>query len=423
MPATAPAAPLKPAMGVQPVIPPDQPVYSLDGRLQAQAAALSESHSHPLQAIPVVNAVTAAPPTANTDATLVVDGRAANLASAHAQDVFKHSGAQPAERAQPDTQRDSQRGNGAGGPRQTEADLHQRPALLASTPREDHKATGAASNRVAEDSRHSSVTASGSRLAVEQQQPPRRRRQFHDEPAPSGLAPGRKRSQSPDLELGRGTKRSRHAWHPTPAAHARHAEHRIPSQGAPRYDAHRGHTTLSAKQDTDREMAWSHRSSHSQSPTPRSVGRESGPFTARDGSMAAANGRHVAAGSRSMSISPAHANSRNSVPRQPHGAAAGGPHARNRDPEMLHRSRDNAQHPRVAQPPGFNRQQDHRKASWSHKEYREGSLPQRESNHHRNRDREFDGHSNGTDRAARGRSQSSFANMCHTSFQSPTTPQ
>lgn len=324
----------KPAMSIQQAIQPDEPLESSDGTEQVLAAPYGESHTQPPQASPAVEVTSATLP---SDAQ-VVHGRAAALTSEHMHDV---ASAVTEQRPQPDTQRDRQESHSVRAPKHAAvADLNQRSGRLASASREHQKAsaTTTSERRHAQDTQHGPVPPSGSRPASQHQQP-RKRRHFHDEPVPSGLDSGRRRSQTPDVEFGRDAKRSCHAWPPAPAharhaEHARHADHPRPSPEAP----------------------------------------------------------------RSMSISPSHPFPRNPGPGQMHGTAAG-PYAaapgRSWDPERLHNSRADADYTRGTHPPGFDRQQDHRKVSWSRGEHREVS---RQHSHHRNHDSRFDRRSSSIDR-------------------------
>ena len=398
MAATAPVAPAaegKPAMGLQQAAQSDQPPGISADKPQVQAAPGGETQSEPFQAIPAIDAASATVLAASTDA-VMADGKTTHLPSARLPDTAKHADAVTEARQQPPpvTQRGGHRMNDAPPPKQSIANLHQGSTPLASASLEDRKMAAASTN--VQGSRHRAVTPSGSRQTLEHEQHPRRRREFHDEPKPPG--PGRKRSQTPEVEFGRDAKRSRHAWHLTPA-HAGHAEHRMPSQGAPRCDAHRGASSFSTKQSS---AVPGHRYRDSQSPTPRSAGRESVAVAAHDGM--APSGRRADT-TRSMSMSPSHANSRNLLPGNLQGGAPGphtAPHGRTWDPEVHHHSRGNAPQPYFTHPPRFDRQQDHGKASWSNKEYSKASLLPRENSQHRDHHSKFDRRSRSTDRATHG---------------------
>ena len=397
--ATAPLAPNaegNPATGLQQAAQPHQPLQSPAGKLQVQAAPGGETQSEPFQAIPAVDAASATLLAASTDA-VMADGKAPRSPSARLPDTVKHADAdaEARQQSQPGTQKGGHRMNDAPPAMQSLVNLHQGSGMLASASQEDQKMAVASTN--VQGSRHRAVTPSGSRQAPEHHQHPRRRREFHDEPKAPG--PGRKRSQTPEVEFGRDAKRSRHAWHPTPA-HASHAEHRMPSQGAPRYDVHRGASSFSTKQSSASLIAPGHRYRDSQSPTPRSTGRESVAVAAHDGM--AAPGRRADT-TRSMSMSPSHANGRNPLPGHLHGGAPGphtASHGRTRDPEVHHHSCGNAPQTYFTHASHFDRQQDHTKASWSKKEYSKAPLLPRENSHHR----DFDRRSRSTDRATHGRS-------------------
>lgn len=388
--ATAPGAPDaegEPAMGLQQATQSDQPLHSSADKQQVQAALGGEIQSQPLQAVPAVNAAASAVLAASTDAE-VADGKVTHPALAHLPDIVKHAGAET--RSQPDSQKGERRMSDAPPSMQSISDCHQGPGQLASASQQDQKLAVASTD--VQGPRHRAGTPSGNRQALQHQQHPRRRREFHDEPQPSG--PGRKRTPTPEVEFGRDAKRSRHAWHPTPA----HAEHHMPSQGAPRYDAHRGPSSFSSKQGNASLVAPSHRYRDSQSPTPRSAGCESVPVAAHGMAPAGRRGDTT----RCMSISPSHANSRNPLPGHLHGRTA--PHGRTCDPEVHYNSRGNAPQTSFAHPPRFDRQQDHQKASWSSKEYSKASLLPREDSHHKDRHNDCDRRSRSTDRATPGRS-------------------
>ena len=351
---------------------------------------MGETQSRLQQADPAVGAASATLPTANTNAD-IADGRAAHLATAHLTDIVKHADA--------DTQKGGHRRSDVQAPKHCIVDLPEESGQRAPAPREDQKVTAASTSLQGSSQR--AVAPSGSRHALQQQQQqPRRRREFHDEPVPSGPGFARKRSQTPEVEFSRDAKRSRHAWQPTPA-HAGHAEHRMPSQGAPRYDAHRGPSAFAAKQGEVHPGVSNHRYRDSQSPTPRSVGR--GPVAA--GGAMAPPSRHADT-TRSMSRSPSHANSRNPLLGHLHGGAPG-PHAathgRTWGADKLHNSHPRGHAPQAsfAHPPRFDRQQDHRPASWSNRDYSRGSH---ENGHYKDHARDFDRRSRSSDRGMNGRS-------------------
>ena len=389
--AAAPIAEGQPAVGLQQAGEPDQPLHRSADTQQVQAAPVSVTQSRPQQADFAVIAASATLPTANTNAD-IADGRAAHLASAHPPDIVKHADANT-QQSQSDTQKGGHRKSDVQAPKHCIVDLPEE-----SAPPENHKVTAASTS--VQGSSHRAVAPSGSRHALQQQQQPRRRREFHDEPMPSGPGFARKRSQTPEVEFGRDAKRSRHAWQPTPA-HAGHAEHRMPSQGAPRNDAHRGPNAFAAKQGDVHPGVSNHRCRDSQSPTPRSVGR--GPVAA--GGAMAPPGKH-ADSTRSMSRSPSQANSRNRSLEHLHGGATGpptAPHGRTWGADKLHNSHPRGYAPQAsfAQPPRFDRQQDHRPASWSNRDYSRGSH---ENGNYKDHDREFDRRSRSSDRGMNGRS-------------------
>lgn len=399
--ATAPVAPTaegKPAMGLQQAAQADQPLHISSDKQQAQAAPGSETQAEPFQAIPPVNAASATLLAANTDA-VVADGKATQPPSAPVSDTDKlaDAGAQAWQQSQPDTQKSGYRMDNAPSQKQFIADIHQGSEPLASASQKDQRL--AVSNTNVQGSRHRAVTPSGSRQAEQHQQHPRRRREFHDEPKAPG--PGRKRSQTPEVDFGGDVKRSRNAWHPTPALarHAGHAGNGMLSQGVPK-----GPSSFSTRQGSASLVAPTHRYRDSQSPTPRSAGRESEAGVAHDGM--APFGRHAHT-TRSMSMSPSRANSgRNPLPRHHRGGTPGphaAPHASSWDSEVHNHSRGNAPETSVTHLPRFDHQQ-HGKASWSNKEYNRASLLPFENNHHRHHYSERDRRSRSTDRAAHGRS-------------------
>lgn len=356
--ASAPSAPVangKPVTAVQQATQPDEPLHSSADIQQVHATPLAESHPQSLQPIPVVEAASMPLPIAETGPE-VEDGRAASLASVHLQDAASALMGQP---PQPDTQMDKQLNHSVKAQRLAAVDLHPRSGLLASAPREHQQATATstADRRHAQELQYGPAAPSGSRPASQQhqqqQQQPRKRRQFHDEPLHlSGPDSGRRRSQTPDVEFGRDGKRSRHTLQPAPA-HARYAEHATHAEHA----------------------------RHAEHPRP-----SPGP-------------------PRSMSISPLHGSSRDLGPGHPQStvpAPYAAAHGRKWDADRLRSSR----------PAGFdnrqqgNRQQDHRKGSWSRAEHREGAAAPRHNNHHRNHDSRFDRRSSSTDRTIRGESNS-----------------
>ena len=410
-------------MGLQQAAWSDQPLHSSADKQQVQVALGSEIQSQPVQAVPAFNAAAAAVLAASTDAE-VADATAKHTASAPLPDTVKHAGADVRQQSKPDIQKGGHRASDAPPSTQSISDRHQGPEQLVSASQEDQKLAVVSTD--VQGSRHRAGTPSGNRQVLQHQQHPRRRREFHDEPQPSG--PGRKRSQTPEVEFGRDAKRSRHAWHPTPA-HARHAEHGMPSQGASRYDAHRGPSSFNTKQGF---VAPSHRYRDSKSPTLRSAGRDSVALAADDDMVPP--GRRAET-TRSMSISPSHANGRNpSLPGHLHGGTPGphtAPHGRTWDPEVPYNSRGNAAQTSIAHPPRFDCQQDHRKASWSSKEYSKVSLLPREDSHHRDHHNEYDRRSRSTDRATHGRFQLpildsltpppfSVTSTCQESYQHPS---
>lgn len=400
--AAAPIAEGKPAVGLQQAGQPDQPMHSSADTQQVQAASVSETHPRPQLVGPAVIAAAAVLPTANTNAN-VADGTAARPVSADIPGIVKHAGADT-QQSQSDRQKGRHRRSDVQAPKHCIIDLPEEAGQRVPAVREDQKV--AAASTFAQSSSHRAVTPSRSRNALEQQQQqhPRRRREFHDEPMPSGPVFARKRSQTPEVEFGRDAKRSHHAWHSTPA-HAGHAEHRMPSQAASRYDAHRGPSAFAANQSDVNLGAPKHRYRDSQSPTPRSVGR--GPVAG--GGAVAPPGRHAST-TRSVSRSPSHANSRNPLLGHLHGEVPG-PHAAPQGhtwgTDKLYNShpRGNAPQASFAHPPRFDRQQDHhQQASWSHRDYSRGSLLSHENGCHRDHDREFDRRSRSRDRGTNGRS-------------------
>lgn len=391
-------------MGLQQAGEPDlpQPLHSSADGQQAQAVPVSATLSQPQQGDPAVVSASAVLPTANINAD-IADGRAAHPASADTPDIVKHADADT-QQSQSDTQKGGHRGSDVQAPKHCTVDLPEESGQRAPACREDQKVTVAST--FVQGSSHRAGTPSGSRhTSQQQQQQPRRRREFHDEPVPSGSGFARKRSQTPEVEFGRDAKRSRHAWHATPA-HAGHAEHRMPSQGAPRYDAHRGLNAFAARQGDFNPGVSSHRYRDSQSPTPRSVGH--GPAAAGGGAMALP-GRHADT-TRSMSRSPSHANSRNPLLGHLHGGAPGphsAPHGRTWGADKLHNShpRGNAPQASFAHPPRFERQQDHQQGPWANRDYSRGSLLSHENSRHRDHDREFDRRSRSSDKGTNGASR------------------